>query len=169
MKEDSNGRQADEAQQQEAGAEEPQTQGEVTAGGAGDDYLALLAKRDERIAELEAQVADAAASKEAAEALRGEIEAVKAAAADERVEYELRLAGERNVTAAKALLAEHGGDVAALKEAEPWMFSAAAPAAGATGLPKAHRRAYKLAGFFLPRSAETARDSPPWHKSLSMN
>ncbi len=78
---------------------------------------------------------EAARSAEAAEALRSEIEAVKAASADEHVEYELRLAGARNVTAAKALLAEHGNDVGSLKEAEPWMFSAAAPAAGATGLP----------------------------------
>lgn len=75
----------------------------------------MLAKRDERIAEFEAQVADASASKEAAEALRGEIEAVKTAATDERVEYELRLVGARSVTAAKALLADHGGDVVALK------------------------------------------------------
>ena len=108
MKEGSNGGQADEAQQQEAGSEDAQEQGEVTAlGGAGDDYQAMLAKRDERIAEFEAQVADASASKEAAEALRGEIEAVKTAATDERVEYELRLVGARSVTAAKALLADH--------------------------------------------------------------
>ena len=117
MKEGSNGGQADEAQQQEAGSEDAQEQGEVTAlGGAGDDYQAMLAKRDERIAEFEAQVADASASKEAAEALRGEIEAVKTAEMeDERVEYELRLVGARSVTAAKALLADHGGDVVALK------------------------------------------------------
>lgn len=116
MKEGSNGGQADEAQQQEAGSEDAQEQGEVTAlGGAGDDYQAMLAKRDERIAEFEAQVADASASKEAAEALRGEIEAVKTAATDERVEYELCLVGARSVTAAKALLADHGGDVVALK------------------------------------------------------
>ena len=113
MKEGSNGGQADEAQQQEAGSEDAQEQGEVTAlGGAGDDYQAMLAKRDERIAEFEAQVADASASKEAAEALRGEIEAVKTAATDERVEYELRLVGARSVTAAKALLADHGADAA---------------------------------------------------------
>lgn len=146
MKEDSHGGQADAAQQQAAGAEDAQAQGEVTGGGTegaaadagGDsDYEAQLAKRDERIAELEAQVAEAAASKEAANALRSEIEAVKAAAADERIECELRLAGARNVKAARALLDEHGGDVGALKEAEPWLFSAAPAPAGATGLPSA--------------------------------
>lgn len=105
--------------------------GEV-AGGSG--YETLLAKRDERVAELEAQVAEAARS---AEALRSEIEAVKAAAADERVEYELKLAGARSVKAARALLDEHEGDVAALKEAEPWLFSAAPAPAGTTGLPNA--------------------------------
>lgn len=47
------------------------------------------------------------------------------AAIKQRVAYELRLAGARNVTAAKALLSEHDGDVNALKEAEPWLFEAA--------------------------------------------
>ena len=79
------------------GQEDAQAQQQAEVGGgeaAGDSgYEALLAKRDERIAELEAQVAEAARSAEAADAPRSEIEAVKAAAADERVEYELRLAG----------------------------------------------------------------------------
>lgn len=64
-------------------------------------------------------MAEAAASKEAAEKLSTEIEKVRAEAADERVAYELRLAGVRNVKAARALLADHEGDVAKLKEAEP--------------------------------------------------
>lgn len=122
------------------GQEDAQAQQQTEVGaGAGSDsgYEAQLAKRDERIAELEAQVAEAAASKEAADALRSEIEAVKAAAADERVEYELRLAGARSVKAARALLDEHGGDVGALKEAAPWLFSATSAPAGATGLPNA--------------------------------
>lgn len=121
------------------GQEDAQAKQQAEVGSARCDggYEAQLAKRDERIAELEAQVAEAAASKEAADALRSEIEAVKAAAAEERVEYELRLAGARSVKAARALLDEHGGDVAALKEAEPWLFSAAAAPSGATGLPNA--------------------------------
>ena len=123
----SEGQEDAQARQQEVGGE--------AAGDSG--YEALLAKRDERIAELEAQVAEAAASKETADALRSEIEAVKAAAADERVEYELRLAGARSVKAARALLDEHEGDVGTLKEAEPWLFSAAPASAGTTGLPNA--------------------------------
>ena len=43
----------------------------------------------------------------------------------------------RSVKAARALLDEHEGDVAALKEAEPWLFSAAPAPAGTTGLPSA--------------------------------
>lgn len=72
------------------GQEDAQAQRQAELGGAVANsdfgYEAQLTKRDERIAELEAQVAEAAVSKEAAEALRSEIEAVKAAAADERVE-----------------------------------------------------------------------------------
>ena len=64
----------------------------------------------------------------------------------------------RNVKAARAILADHGGDVNALKEAEPWLF-ADAPATqpgGKTGLPnagastdagKAMRRWRRLAGL----------------------
>lgn len=40
---------------------------------------------------------------------------------------------------ARAVLEDHGGDVAALKEAEPWLFGkhAAAGVSGKTGLPNA--------------------------------
>ena len=48
------------------------------------------------------------------------------------------LAGCRNVKAAKALLGDHGGDVEALKEAEPWMFAdTPQKQSGRTGLPNA--------------------------------
>ena len=39
--------------------------------------------------------------------------------ADEHVEFALRASGARSVKAAKALLGEHDGDVAALVAAEP--------------------------------------------------
>ena len=97
------------------------------------DYKALLDRQDERIRELESQVAEAAKSKESADKLATEIERLRADAAEERVGYELRLAGARSVTAAKALLGEHGGDVAALKAAAPWLFEDK-PAGGTTGL-----------------------------------
>ena len=65
----------------------------------------------------------------------------------------------RNVKAARAVLADHGGDVDALKEAEPWLFvdtSAAKQQSGTTGLPnagtssdegKTMRRWRKIAGL----------------------
>ena len=78
-------------------------------------------------------MAEAAKSKESADKLAAEIERLCAEAAEERVDYERRLAGTRSVVAAKALLGEHSGDVAALKAAEPWLFEED-KAGGTTGL-----------------------------------
>ena len=99
-------------------------------------YEKQIAERDEKIASLEAQVAEAAKNAETAEQLRGEIA--------ERIDFKLQLAGVRNVKAARALLADHGNDVDKLKEAEPWLFEAAGKHAkggnggsGTTGFPNA--------------------------------
>ena len=121
---------------QAAGGEQQKQQEALQVGSAPSDeeIRAALAERDERIAQLEAQVAEASKTVESAEALARQIEELKASADEERVGFELRLAGARSVTAARALLAEHGGDVAKLKEAEPWLFSGAEPRGGATGL-----------------------------------
>ena len=126
------------------------------AGGAGDaEYRAALADRDKKIAELEAQIADAAKTVESANALAKQIEELKAATDAERVGYELKLAGCRSVRAGRVLLAEHEGDMAALKKAEPWLFGDA-PGGGATGLEPAGaskgegdemRRWYEIAGI----------------------
>lgn len=60
---------------------------EVAATDDGPDELkVLLAKQEVRIKELEGRVAEAAKTAEAADALRGVIEQVKARAADERAE-----------------------------------------------------------------------------------
>ncbi|WP_072415118.1 hypothetical protein [Collinsella phocaeensis] len=103
------------------------------------DYEAALAERDARIAELEGEIAEAAKTAEGAEKLRAEMDELRRKGDEERVGFELQLAGARNVKAARALLADHDGDIEKLKAAEPWLFSApAAPApAGATGLPSA--------------------------------
>lgn len=104
------------------------------------DYEAALAERDARIAELEGEIAEAAKTAESAEKLRTEIDELRRRGDEERVGFELQLAGARNVKAAKALLADHDNDIEKLKEAEPWLFGAGtgAPAqAGATGLPNA--------------------------------
>jgi len=101
------------------------------------DWEQQIAERDEKIASLEAQVAEAAKSAESAEQLRAEIAELKAQGEFDRVDFTLQLAGARNVKAARALLGEHDGDVEALKEAEPWLFSAkvsaGAKGAGASG------------------------------------
>lgn len=75
--------------------------GAVGAGGT--EYERALAERDARIAELKA---------------RGE---------SERIGFEIQMAGCRSMKAARALLDDRGGDVAALKEAEPWLFEGSAP------------------------------------------
>lgn len=103
------------------------------------DYEAALAERDARIAELEGEIAEAAKTAESAEKLRTEIDELRRRGDEERVGFELQLAGARNVKAARALLPDHDNDIDKLKAAEPWLFSApAAPApTGATGLPSA--------------------------------
>ena len=106
------------------------------AGGVSADeaYRAALAERDAKISALEGQIASAAKSAEAAEALAKQIEEMKAANVAERVGYELKLAGCRSVRAGRVLLAEHEGDMEALKKAEPWLFGDAGGVVGATGL-----------------------------------
>lgn len=118
--------------QQQAQEKQPQVSGR--------DWEKAIAERDGRIAELEQQVADAAKNAETAEELRGQIAELKAQGESDRIDFQLQLAGVRNVKAARAVLSDHGGDVDALKEAEPWLFAdapAAKPQGGTTGLPNA--------------------------------
>ena len=117
--------------QQQAAQDKPQV--------SGADWGKAVAERDEKIAALEAQVAKAAKNAEAAERLRGEIAELKAQGESDRIDFRLQLAGVRNVKAARAILADHGGDVDALKEAEPWLFAdvPAKQQGGRTGLPNA--------------------------------
>lgn len=141
------------AQAQVAG--EPQAQGDETAarqvqvtdsaGGAGGDdadkaradYEAALRERDERIAALEGEIAEAARTAESAERLRKEMDELRRQGEEQRVGFELQMAGARNVKAARALLGDYDNDIEKLKAAESWLFSApAAPTpTGATGLP----------------------------------
>lgn len=117
--------------QQQAAQDKPQVSGK--------DWGKAVAERDEKIAALEAQVAEAAKNAEAAERLRGEIAELKAQGEPDRIDFRLQLAGVRNVKATRAILADHGGDVDALKEAEPWLFAdvPARQQGGKTGLPNA--------------------------------
>lgn len=66
---------------------------------SGVDWKKAIAESDGHIAELEA---------------RGE---------SDRIDFQLRLASVRNVKAARAVLADHDGDVDELKESEPWLFT----------------------------------------------
>lgn len=131
----------DQAQQQDQEQQETQ-QGQSQV--ATPDYEKQIAERDEKIASLEAQVAEAAKNAETAEQLRGEIAELKAQGESDRIDFKLQLAGVRNVKAARALLSDHGNDVDKLKEAEPWLFEAGGKHAkggnagsGTTGLPNA--------------------------------
>ena len=142
----------DEAKQAgEGGAQEPQGSNDQTmqakqiaddessniTAKARADYKAALKERDERIAKLEGEIAETA---ESAEKLRAEMDELRRRGDEERVGFELQIAGARNVKAARALLPDHDNDIEKLKAAEPWLFcaGAAAPAqTGATGLPSA--------------------------------
>ncbi len=141
-------------------AQEVGAGGEGAEGNGGSDdvdaeYKAALADRDKKIAELEARIAEASKSVESANELAKQIEKLRADTDAERVGYELKLAGCRSVKAARVLLAEHEGDVAALKKAEPWLFGDVV-AGGATGLEPAGaskgesddmKRWYEIAGI----------------------
>ena len=160
--------QGQQVEQTTGNEQQPQRQAqEVTSGGDGDgaesgdvdkaevEYRTALADRDKKIAELEAQIAEAAKSVESANALAKQIEELKKASDAERTGYELKLAGCRSVRAGRVLLAEHKGDMAALKKAEPWLFGDVA-GGGATGLEPAGaskgdsdemKRWYEIAGI----------------------
>lgn len=103
------------------------------------DWEKAVARRDEKIAELEAQMAEAAKNAEAAEKLRSQIAELKAQGESDRIDFRLQLAGVRNVKAARAILADHGDDIDKLKDAEPWLFAdtPATQPSGKTGLPNA--------------------------------
>ncbi len=118
--------------QQQTAQEQPQVDGT--------DWEKAVAERDEKIAALEAQVAEAARNAETAEQLRGEIAELKAQGESDRIDFKLQLAGVRNVKAARAMLGDYDGDVDALKTAEPWLFAnerTTKPQGGKTGLPNA--------------------------------
>ncbi len=109
-----------------------------TAEKAWADSEAALKERDARTAELDGEIAEAAKTAESAEALRAEMDELRRQGEEQRVSFELQLAGARNVKVATALLSDYDNDIEKLKEAEPWLFADAAPRqTGKTGLPNA--------------------------------
>lgn len=118
---------APEKDEADAGEAEEEAGGEVLdrygqPGINRDKYARDMKARDDRIAELEARVAEASKTEEAARELKGQIEELRASQADERVSYRLELSGCRNQKAAKALLPDYGGDVDKLRADCPYLF-----------------------------------------------
>lgn len=85
-------------------------------------YERDLAAKDKRIAELQAQIDEAAKTKEGRDDLQKKLDDMKAELDDEKVAHKLELAGCVNAKAAKALLDDYDGDVAKLKEECPYLF-----------------------------------------------
>lgn len=131
----------DDKAQEESQAQEDlgQQQAQDKAQVGNKDWKGAVVERNEKIAALEAQMADAAKNAETAEQLRSQIAELKAQGESDRIDFKLQLAGVRNVKAARAVLDDHGGDVDALKETEPWLFAdvPAKQQGGRTGLPNA--------------------------------
>ena len=132
----------DAAQQTQGASAQVNDGGDAAAGGGAtpkvDDGIAKA--REDYEAALEGEIAEAAKTAENAEKLRAEMDELRRRGDEERVGFELQLAGARNVKAVRALLPDDENDIDKLKAAEPWLFGAgaAAPAqAGATGLPNA--------------------------------
>ena len=92
---------AQDASQQQGQEQQETQQGQSQVGGETPDYEKQIAERDEKIASLEAQVAEAAKNAETAEQLRGEIAELKAQGESDRIDFKLQLAGVRNVKAAR--------------------------------------------------------------------
>ena len=111
----------DDKAQEESQAQEDlgQQQAQDKAQVGNKDWRGVVVERNEKIAALEAQMADAAKNAETAERLRGEIAELKARGESDRIDFRLQLAGVRNVKAARAMLGDHGGDADALREAGP--------------------------------------------------
>jgi hypothetical protein len=86
-------------------------------------YQRDIAAKDKEIADLKAQIEEAAKTEEGRKALEEKIAKLEADQKDERVTHKLELAGCRNTKAAKALLDDYDGDVAKLKEDCPYLFS----------------------------------------------
>lgn len=95
-------------------------------------YQRDMKAKDDKIAELQAQLDEKSKTEEGRAELKDELDKLKAEMADERVTHKLELAGCRNVKAAKALLEDYEGDVAKLRDACPYLFSE--KQTGSTGL-----------------------------------
>lgn len=87
-----------------------------------DKYNRDMAAKDKEIEALKAELKTKSETEEGRKELEGKIEGLEQKLIDERISFELQLAGCRNEKAAKALLGDHEGKVDKLKAAEPWLF-----------------------------------------------
>lgn len=121
---------------QGGGEGSPKTAAEGQGGGEGEvedkhgqpginreKYQRDMRAKDDKIAELQAQLDEKSKTEQGRAELRDELDKLKAEMADERVSHKLEMAGCRNTKAAKALLDDYDGDVAKLKADCPYLFS----------------------------------------------
>ena len=116
---------ADEAAEDESADDEDETDEPDKHGHPGiskGKYARDIKAKDAKIAELEAKLEEANKSEEGRKELKQEIADLKEQMEADKVTYALELAGCRNVKAAKAVLEDFDGDVAALKEKHPYLF-----------------------------------------------
>lgn len=96
-------------------------------------YQRDIQERDDRIKELEEQVAEAIKTEEGRKELQEKIDELRQTIADDRVNFDLERAGCLNTKAARALLDDYEGDVDQLKEACPYLFQEEKRQTGSTG------------------------------------
>ena len=95
------------------------------------------AELNQKIAELESKVAEAAETKAGREKLEKALEDLKAEMADKDTAHSLEIAGCVDVKAAKARLGDFDGDIAKLKAECPYLFAEEKKQSGTTGKPPA--------------------------------
>lgn len=106
---------------------------DATAGAAGPQGADNQAEQAQQAAGAEgsntavlAQVDYEVALKEGAERPHVEMDELRCQGEEQRVGFELQMAGARNVNPARALLVDYEGDIEKVKAAEPWLFGAGA-------------------------------------------
>lgn len=97
-------------------------------------YERDMAAKDAEIAELKAQVDEAAKTEAGRKELLERIAKLEHDGAESAINHKLELAGCVNAKAARAVLDDYEGDVAKLKEACPYLFKQERQQTGSTGL-----------------------------------
>lgn len=86
-------------------------------------YQRDMQEKDDRIAELEAQIAENTKTEEGRQKLQEQIDEMRKTLEDDRLNFELERAGCLNTKAGRALLEDFDGDIEKLKEGCPYLFS----------------------------------------------